>query len=88
MAAAYYLRIIAVMYFRSSMAPVKAQGGWGAGLAMLAGAVLVLVLGCYPVPLVRSATSASQSSRALGPVPAMAAHATAATTRRGRRAGE
>jgi NADH-quinone oxidoreductase subunit N len=63
-AAAYYLRIIAVMYFRSPMAPVKAQGGWGAGLAMLASAVLVLILGCYPVPLVRSATSASASSRA------------------------
>jgi NADH-quinone oxidoreductase subunit N len=77
-AAAYYLRIISVMYFRSSVGPVKAQGGWGAGLAMLGSAVLVLLLGCYPVPLVRTATAASESSRAFygpAPVKAVAAHA-------------
>lgn len=77
-AAAYYLRIVAVMYFRSAVGPVKAQGGFGAGLAMLASAVVVIGLGCYPVALVRSANSASEASRAFVAQPAVKAIAASA----------
>ena len=35
-AAAYYLRIVAAMYFRSAKRGVQADGGLGAGIAMLA----------------------------------------------------
>lgn len=74
-AAAYYLRIVAVMYFRAPLATPRAQGGLGAGLAMLACAVLVVVLGVMPDPLLRGANLASESARAPShvPAPAMAA---------------
>jgi NADH-quinone oxidoreductase subunit N len=50
-AAAYYLRIIAVMYFRAPLGVQRAEGGLGARLAMLIAAVAVVAAGLYPTPL-------------------------------------
>jgi NADH-quinone oxidoreductase subunit N len=61
--AGYYLRIVAVMYFRPSLSRPEGQGGTGAALAMAACATLVLGIGCYPGPLVARATRASQAAR-------------------------
>jgi NADH-quinone oxidoreductase subunit N len=66
-AAAYYLRLIAVMYFRPSVAVPKAQGGMGAALAMGLCAVATLGVGIFPVPLVRDCNDASRSAYALAP---------------------
>jgi len=62
-AAAYYLRIVSVMYFRAPLATPRAQGGLGAGVAMLACAVLVVLAGLMPDPLLRGANLASQSAQ-------------------------
>ncbi|HEX3871275.1 MAG TPA: NADH-quinone oxidoreductase subunit N, partial [Pirellulales bacterium] len=69
-AAAYYLRLVAAMYFRPSIAVLKGQGGMGAFVAMLVSALAVVAVGLYPAPLVRDASDASRS--------AYAAHASAA----------
>jgi NADH-quinone oxidoreductase subunit N len=69
-AAAYYLRIVAVMYFRSSLAIPKAQGGPGAWVAMVVCAALVLALGVYPGPLLRDANRASPTAGRPGQVEA------------------
>jgi len=50
-AAAYYLRIVSVMYFRSPLGVQRAEGGLGAQLAMLIAAVLVIAAGVYPAAL-------------------------------------
>ena len=50
-AAAYYLRVIAAMYFRSPVHHVKAEGGLGASAAALICAAAVVVLGVAPRPL-------------------------------------
>lgn len=47
-AAAYYLRIVGVMYFRPSLTAPPAQGGAGALGAMAICAVLVVGIGCFP----------------------------------------
>ena len=52
-AMAYYLRVVAVMYFRSPITTLKAEGGPGALWAMVACTVLVVGLGCYPGPVIR-----------------------------------
>ena len=51
-AAAYYLRIVAVMYFRTPLATPQAQGGRGAWWAAVLCALLVIAIGnvFYPVP--------------------------------------
>jgi len=61
-AAAYYLRIVAVMYFRTPLATPRAQGGAGAWLAATACAVLVILIGLHPGPLVRKANEASPAA--------------------------
>ena len=43
--AAYYLRIVAVMYFRTPLAHPRPEGGLGPYLATLASALLVLMIG-------------------------------------------
>ena len=53
-AAAYYLRVVAVMYFRTPLATPRAQGGAGAWWAAVACALLVVGIGFYPGPLMRS----------------------------------
>ena len=60
-AAAYYLRIIAAMYFKSTKRGVQADGGLAGGLAMLACLVLVLFLTIQPRGLLAAATRAGKS---------------------------
>ena len=57
-AAAYYLRVIAAMYFRPAPRPVSPHGGWGAWSAMCVCALLLLAVGAFPR---RSLEAAHQS---------------------------
>jgi len=57
-AAAYYLRIIAAMYFRSTRRGVQTDGGIGAGLAMLAALALLAIYTARPQSLFASARRA------------------------------
>lgn len=68
-AAAYYLRIIAVMYFRSPTTTLKAEGGAGAGWALAICATLVVLLGLFPEPLRRGADQASPTAIAADAAP-------------------
>jgi NADH-quinone oxidoreductase subunit N len=52
-AAAYYLRIIAVMYFRTPLATPRAEGGAGPWWAAAVCALLLLTVGVYPAILLR-----------------------------------
>ena len=70
-AAAYYLRVVGVMYFRTPLGTPRAEGGRGAWWAAALCAVLVVLLGFYSRPLMQEAqrsvtpaapTSASPSS--------------------------
>jgi NADH-quinone oxidoreductase subunit N len=70
-AAAYYLRIIAAMYFKSTKRGVQADGGLAGGLAMLACLLLVLLLTIQPRGLLAAATRAGKSLT--NPVPAATA---------------
>jgi NADH-quinone oxidoreductase subunit N len=58
-AAAYYLRIVAVMYFRTPLATPRAQGGAGAWWAAVTCALLVVGIGLYPGPLIHEADRAT-----------------------------
>ncbi|HEX4132213.1 MAG TPA: NADH-quinone oxidoreductase subunit N [Pirellulales bacterium] len=78
-AAAYYLRLVAVMYFRPSVSVVKAQGGAGAAVAMALCALVVVGVGVYPVPLVRDSDAASRTAYALTPAARVVATEPAAT---------
>ncbi len=60
-AAAYYLRIIAAMYFKSTKRGVQADGGLAGGLAMLACLVLMFFVTIQPRGLLAAATRAGQS---------------------------
>jgi NADH-quinone oxidoreductase subunit N len=51
--AAYYLRIVAVMYFRSPLGTPRAEGGLGSWLAAVLCCLLTLGLSFYPAPLLR-----------------------------------
>jgi len=57
-AAAYYLRIIAAMYFRSTRRGVQSDGGLAAGVAMLLCTALVLMVTLQPRGLFVSSTRA------------------------------
>ena len=57
-AAAYYLRIISAMYFRSTKRGVQADGGLAAGVAMLVCLVLVGLVTLQPRGLFRAASAA------------------------------
>ena len=70
-AAAYYLRIIAAMYFKSTKRGVQADGGLAGGLAMLACLVLVFFVTIQPRGLLAAATRAGKSLTS--PVPAATA---------------
>ena len=67
-AMAYYLRVVAAMYFRPSITPVQAEGGPGALWAMVASVVLVVGLGCYPGPVIHMADLAANRLRQVQPV--------------------
>ncbi len=59
-AAAYYLRIVAVMYFRIPLATPYAQGGRGAWMSAVVCALLVVGIGIYPGPLMRAGNFCDQ----------------------------
>jgi len=60
-AAGYYLRIIAAMYFRTTKRGVQADGGLAAGIAMLACTALVLFATLQPQGLYQAAARAGAS---------------------------
>jgi NADH-quinone oxidoreductase subunit N len=62
-AAAYYLRIVAVMFFRPPGAQLPARGGPGALAATLICSLFVLILGALPRPAVRLSEGADKSLR-------------------------
>jgi NADH-quinone oxidoreductase subunit N len=64
--AGYYLRIVAVMYFRPAQRELEAQASWGAGAAMLLCAGLVVLVGIQPNPVQVGASAAAQSARLPG----------------------
>ena len=64
-AAAYYLRIVAVMYFRTPLATPHAEGGAGAWWAAVACALLLIGIGVYPGPLIGAAEKASRGQSAV-----------------------
>ncbi len=51
--AGYYLRIVSVMYFRGPEHRQSAEGGLGAWTAAVACAVVTIIIGFYPAPLIR-----------------------------------
>jgi len=61
--AGYYLRIIAVMYFRPSIAAPTCQGGAGAAGALFLCTAIVVTLGLFPGALQETATDMSRSAR-------------------------
>jgi NADH-quinone oxidoreductase subunit N len=76
-AAAYYLRIIAAMYFKSTKRGVQADGGLAGGLAMLACLVLVFFVTIQPRGLLAAATRAGQSlTNPIPPSKTTGSHAT------------
>jgi NADH-quinone oxidoreductase subunit N len=62
-AAAYYLRIIAVMYFQPSARPVAAAGGASAWLAAIACAALVIGMGALPGRILEMAAQSEAAFR-------------------------
>ena len=67
-AAAYYLRIIAAMYFKSTKRGVQADGGLAGGLAMLACAAIVILITIQPRGLLSAASQAGKSLTSPVPV--------------------
>ncbi len=61
--AAYYLRIVGVMYFRPALSRPEAHGGSGAAWAMTLCAALVLGIGCYSGPSIEQAQRASRAAQ-------------------------
>jgi NADH-quinone oxidoreductase subunit N len=61
--AGYYLRIIAVMYFRPSLAAPTCQGGAGAAGALFLCTAVVVLTGLFPGALQETATDMSRSAR-------------------------
>ncbi len=57
-AAAYYLRIVAVMYFRTPPATIRPSGGRGAWWTAVVCAIFVVGIGLYCRPLLRAANDA------------------------------
>jgi NADH-quinone oxidoreductase subunit N len=64
-AAAYYLRIVATMYFRAPLSPAPAEGGTGSWTAMWTATALLLAIGFFPSGLVDGATLGAQQAGAL-----------------------
>jgi NADH-quinone oxidoreductase subunit N len=76
-AAAYYLRIIAAMYFKTTKRGVQADGGLAAGIAMLACLALVFMITLQPLGLF---TAASRAGEGITPAAAARASASAPAT--------
>jgi NADH-quinone oxidoreductase subunit N len=62
-AAFYYLRIVAAMYFRDPLATPRAEGGRGAWAAALLCTLFVLAVGVYPGPLLHLCQAASPTAQ-------------------------
>jgi NADH-quinone oxidoreductase subunit N len=62
-AAAYYLRLVGIMYFRLPLAAPAARGGRGARWAMTLAAVMVIALGAFPGWLTSNASAALRDAR-------------------------
>jgi formate hydrogenlyase subunit 3/multisubunit Na+/H+ antiporter MnhD subunit len=60
--AAYYLRVVAAMYFRQTITRPAAEGGLGTRLAMAFCAVAVIAVGLFPGPLVDRANQAGRAA--------------------------
>jgi NADH-quinone oxidoreductase subunit N len=60
-AAAYYLRLVAVAYFKPQEHEAECEGGVGAGAAMCLSAAAVLLVGFLPSPLLWATNGASRS---------------------------
>jgi NADH-quinone oxidoreductase subunit N len=72
-AAAYYLRVVSAMYFRPPLATARGEGGLGAAVAACFCALLVVLIGAFPGPLMATSGGASQSARASLVAPAVGA---------------
>jgi NADH-quinone oxidoreductase subunit N len=57
--AAYYLRVVAVTYFRTPLATPRAQGGAGAWWVAVACALVLVGVGVFPGPLMDAANRAT-----------------------------
>jgi NADH-quinone oxidoreductase subunit N len=75
-AAAYYLRIIAAIYFKTTKRGVQADGGIAGGIAMLVCAALVLAVTLQPRNLFVAASRAGDSISGTLPVAVAAVAAT------------
>jgi NADH-quinone oxidoreductase subunit N len=62
-AAAYYLRIVAVMYFRPQETAPAAQGGFGAWSAAAVGAAITVTVGLLPGTLIENSRRAEYAAR-------------------------
>ncbi|MGH7134123.1 MAG: NADH-quinone oxidoreductase subunit N, partial [Pirellulales bacterium] len=58
-AAGYYLRVVAAMYFRDPISTPASSGGLGAAVAAGVCALLVVLIGLVPTPLASQSTDAS-----------------------------
>jgi NADH-quinone oxidoreductase subunit N len=67
-AAAYYLRIVATMYFQPAAADSAPAGGWGALAAAALCGVLVVACGVLPGPAMNSASDAEETLRHRAPI--------------------
>ena len=67
-AAAYYLRIVGVMYFRAPLATPPAGGGYSPGAVGLVCALLLVVGGIFPQPLMSLTSGACPSGPKLSDV--------------------
>ena len=63
-AAAYYLRVIGVMYFRLPLATPKIRPDAGARFTMVFCALLTIAVGFFPAPLIRESDEASPTAAA------------------------
>ncbi|MGE3775793.1 MAG: NADH-quinone oxidoreductase subunit N, partial [Pirellulaceae bacterium] len=59
-ASAYYLRVVAVMYFGTTVGDRRGEGGWGARVAMSLAAALVILLGVFPGSVLNPTRRAEQ----------------------------
>jgi NADH-quinone oxidoreductase subunit N len=66
-AAAYYLRVVGVMYFRPPLAALSPQGGVGVWLSLTACLVLTIALGLLPGPLFHQSAAVRPGIAASGP---------------------
>lgn len=66
-AAAYYLRVVGVMYFRPPLGKARGEGGAGAAIAAVFCSLLVILVGAFPGPLVEASGRASLAARAPAP---------------------